>query len=304
VFDRDQQRVTFESAACGPTDCYEPDISPDGRYLVFRAGGTIIWRDTVDSVDRRLGDGRQPSITGNGLVFFTAEHDIYTFDPRDGLSRRVSIVDVPRATAGSTWSFTPSPSADGRYVAFASRKPSEAGRLESSQLFVRDTQQSSTMHIGSGWTPSLSGDGSVMAFVGLAHGLPHIYVNDLRAGTTRVISRNVGGGLANGASANPAISADGRFVAFQSEASDLVRGEDLNLLWDVFVYDRDRGTIVRVSGDPGAAWMEPSVGPAIDGTGSVIAFSSRHPTRQADERNDFDLYVATMAAVAEGQKIK
>jgi hypothetical protein len=91
------------------------------------------------------------------------------------------------------------------------------------------------------------------------------------------------------------VSSDGRFVAFQSEASDLVAAEDFNLLWDVFVFDVTTGAITRVSGDPGEVWMEPSGGPSIDGRGTVVAFSSRHPTDASDKKNDFDLYVATVS---------
>ena len=90
------------------------------------------------------------------------------------------------------------------------------------------------------------------------------------------------------------MSSNGRFVAFQSEASDLVAVEDFNLLWDVFVLDRTTNAITRLSGDREEAWMEPSSGPSIDATGSVVAFSSRHPTDASDKRNDFDLYVATV----------
>jgi hypothetical protein len=90
------------------------------------------------------------------------------------------------------------------------------------------------------------------------------------------------------------MSSNGRFVAFQSEASDLVAVEDFNLLWDVFVLDRTTNAITRLSGDRDEAWMEPSSGPSIDATGSVVAFSSRHPTDASDKRNDFDLYVATI----------
>jgi hypothetical protein len=68
-----------------------------------------------------------------------------------------------------------------------------------------------------------------------------------------------------------------------------VEREDFNLLWDVFRFDRQRGMMIQVSGDPGAGWLEPSGGPAVDGIGSVVAFSSRHPTGSADAKNDFDL---------------
>jgi Tol biopolymer transport system component len=304
LLDRARQRVSFESAACGPADCQEPDISADGRYLVFQSGGAIVWRDTVADVDRILGEGRQPSLTGNGIVVFTAETDVYLVDPRGGVPRRVNPIDLP-GIAGPAWSFSPSASADGRYVAFAARPPVEGRRIPGPQVFVRDMLLGTTRRIGNGWTPSMSGDGSALAFVGPDDGgLSHIHVVDLRTNAVRIITKSVKRGLANGASISPAISANGRFVVFQSEASDLVAGEDINLLWDVFVYDREQGTTMRVSGDPDGAWIEPSVGPSIDGAGSVIAFSSRHPTGSTDEANDFDLYVATLGSLTEDQKIK
>ncbi len=138
--------------------------------------------------------------------------------------------------------------------------------------------------------------------------VPHIFVADLDTGASRIITKSVRRGLANGNSARPMMSSNGRFVAFQSEASDLVAVEDFNLLWDVFVLDRTTNAMTRLSGDREEAWMEPSSGPSIDATGSVVAFSSRHPTDASDKRNDFDLYVATIHASAMAplglQKIK
>jgi Tol biopolymer transport system component len=141
----------------------------------------------------------------------------------------------------------------------------------------------------------MSGDGSWVTFIGMAGRVPQVWLADARTGTTRVISRSAAGGLANGASISASLSSDGRFVVFQSEASDLVAAEDFNLLWDVFIFDRTAGTIARVSGDSEGVWMEPSVGPSIDATGSVVAFSSRHPTGASDKHNDFDLYVGTVS---------
>ena len=159
---------------------------------------------------------------------------------------------------------------------------------------MRDTELHTTRHVGAGWDPSISGDGRFVAFVGLEKGLPHIFLADLHTGTTRAITKSVRRGLANGASGKPKMSSDGRFVVFQSEASDLVAAEDFNLLWDVFVFDRTTGAMTRVSGDADGEWMESSAGPSIDARGSVVAFSSRHPTDVSDKRNDFDLYVVTV----------
>jgi Tol biopolymer transport system component len=164
-------------------------------------------------------------------------------------------------------------------------------------VFVRDTSLNVTRLVGEGWNPSLSGDGRLVAFVRRVNEVAQIYVTDLESGDTRIITASARRGPANGASGQPKMSADGRFVAFQSAASDLVASDDFNLLPDVFVFDRTTGTAIRVSGDADEAWMEPSGGPSIDAHGSVIAFSSRHPTGASDKRNDFDLYVATLLRV-------
>jgi hypothetical protein len=71
--------------------------------------------------------------------------------------------------------------------------------------------------------------------------------------------------------------------------------EDINLLWDVFLLDRETRTMVTISTDPLVAWMETSGGPAMDATGSVIAFSSRHPIDANDKANDFDLFIRHLA---------
>ena len=96
------------------------------------------------------------------------------------------------------------------------------------------------------------------------------------------------------------VRGDGRYIAFQSEASDLkctVRCakamEDINLLSDVFLYDRQTQSINRISADDRGAWMEPSVAPALDAMARVVVFSSRHPMNATDRRNDFDLFIVT-----------
>jgi Tol biopolymer transport system component len=162
-------------------------------------------------------------------------------------------------------------------------------------VFIADVERSVTRRIDAGWSPAISADGRHVAYLHNERGRVHVVVTDL-GGTTRTITRSVRGGAANGSSAAPALSSDGRFVVFQSEASDLIQGEDFNLLWDVFVYDRSTDTMTRVSGDRDEAWMEPSVGPSIDARGSIVTFSSRHPTGAVDKGNDYDLYVAMIHA--------
>lgn len=312
VLDRARQRVTLESAGIGGDtgDCVNPGISGDGRLVAFERANTVIVRNRLDATTRMLGTGRQPALTENGrVVVFSAptcgtaagtdpngeKSDICAADLQHGTVLRVS-VDLTGLDAAAAASVSPSTSGDGRYIAFASMVRPQGTRTRDPQVFVRDTQLNTTRLVGSGWDPALSGDGRFVAFVGREDGLSHIFLVDLQSGTTRIVTRSVRRGLANGASAKPVMSSNGRFVAFQSEASDLVAEEDFNLLWDVFVFDRMTSRIARVSGDSDGAWMEPSAGPSIDAHGSVIAFSSRHPTDASDKRNDFDLYVASMSS--------
>ncbi len=296
VFDRMHQQVTFESAgAARAANCLHPHISGDGRYVVYQADSTVVFRDRLQDDTRLAGDGRQPSVTDDGrTVVFTRHSHVYAMDVRSGETRRVNL-DVPAPNGTTVSSISPSASADGRYVAFAAIPPFAGPRPPASDVFVRDTQTHGTRHVGHGWSPSISGDGRYIVFVGPSDGLNHVFLADLQTGATRLVTTSVKRGRANGSSANPRLSANGRFIVFQSEASDLVPEEDINLLWDVFLHDRVTGTTSRISGDPGGVWMEPSIGPAIDGSGSIVAFSSRHPTGVEDKDNDFDLYVLTLA---------
>ena len=67
--------------------------------------------------------------------------------------------------------------------------------------------------------------------------------------------------------------------------------DDINLLPDVFVFDRVTGEISCVSLDQQGTWLEESGAPAIDANGEVVAFTSRHPIAVGDVLNDFDLFV-------------
>jgi len=148
-------------------------------------------------------------------------------------------------------------SADGRFVAFES----DAGNLVvgdtngSFDVFVRDsgTGVTSRVSVSSGGSqgnvggnaPDLSSDGRFVAFqsasnnlvAGDNNGTFDVFVHDRETGSTTRVSVATGGGQGNGASVLPAISADGRVVAFRTLATNLV-ANDTNGVADVFVHDR------------------------------------------------------------------
>jgi Tol biopolymer transport system component len=134
-------------------------------------------------------------------------------------------------------------------------------------------------HISSG-SPSISADGRLVAFSSVAstlaprdHNLaPDVFVRDVgRARTTRVSSA-ADGRAANGSSWCPRISANGRFVAYISAASNLVAG-DLNRKVDIFVYDRLARRTTRAS--VGSGRGEVTGCPAISADGRFVAFTAR-----------------------------
>jgi Tol biopolymer transport system component len=139
---------------------------------------------------------------------------------------------------------------------------------------------------GNSFDPSISADGRFVAFDSFAsslvggdtNGESDIFVRDRRKGKTRRVSVSSAGAEANGRSfindIGSPISADGRFVAFQSDASNLVGG-DTNGSSDVFVRDRRRDKTRRVSvSSAGAEANDNSVGPSISADGRFVAFAS------------------------------
>lgn len=364
VLDRRDGRVTLESVmpdgAASGVDSASPGISADGRFLVYvtslrsppTSPSVIAVRDRRNGTVTILGppgglpDGTSadPVISDDGRVIafssgatnLVAGHDvngagmdIYTFEIPSATFSRVSVDSRGRQPDSGT-SMSPSISADGRYVAFASTATLEgaARRARSGRpspdVYVRDRLRGVTTKVGDllrrqpeggSWQPAISGDGRHVAFVTDADNLvdgdrnrsPDVFVADLQSGVVELVSRRAGGGVANGASGSPDLSADGRLVAFQSEASNILcarrcdtSSEDINLLSDVFVFDRERGVLTRASGDADGGWLEPSGGPSIDATGALIVFASRHPIDATDTTNDFDLFLVVRRAVRSG----
>ncbi len=128
----------------------------------------------------------------------------------------------------------------------------------------------------------VSANGRYVVFMSVASNLvsgdnntaPDIFIHDRASGQTDRVSLATGGGEVNATSLEPSVSADGRYVAFRSFASNVVAG-DVNGVADVFVHDRQTGDTRRLSvagdGAQGSASSEP---PAISGDGRFVAFGS------------------------------
>ncbi len=149
--------------------------------------------------------------------------------------------------------------------------------------------------------PTLSADGRFVAFEGAnasnlvpndTNGVADVFVRDRKLGTTERVSVDSAGGQSNNGSAFAAISADGRFVAFQSVASNLVPGDTNNQI-DVFVHDRQTGTTTRVSVKSDGSQVGVGGGaPAISADGRYVAFMSPDPGFvPGDTNGTWDIFV-------------
>ncbi len=235
-----------------------PAISADGRWIAYQ------------SVAANLVAGQ----VGNGTT-----KNVILFDRVTGSSLLVSHASGLPLSGGNGDSVAPQISGDGRFVTFLSKATNLlAGETVAHDpsgldLFLFDrTAGSLTLLSHRAGDPSRTGDGStywrvmsadgaLVAFVSDASdlvpgqvdspGSPDVFLFDRVAGTTALLSRQSGttATAANGTSLNPTMSADGRFVAFTSYATDLFPGmvDDNGMYGDVFLHDRLVGSTVLVS---------------------------------------------------------
>jgi Tol biopolymer transport system component len=183
-----------------------------------------------------------------------------------GTTTRISVSSDGTEANGLTFNQL-SLSADARFVAFSSA---------ASNLVPGDTNEC---------------DGTV-APVFLDPGCPDIFVHDRITGITTRVSVDSAGAQANGASLRAVISADGRFVVFDSLASNLVAG-DTNGQADIFVHDRQTGATTRVSVSSGGAQANAvSLSPQVTPDGRFVAFASGASTLVPGDTNGaFDIFI-------------
>lgn len=235
--------------------------------------------------------------------------DVFVRDRLAGVTQRVSV--GPRGRQANRFCWFPEISDNGRYVVFSSRASNlVAGDTNSTfDIFMRDTVAGVTSRVsvgpggrqgnGASLNKAISADGRVVAFGSEASNLIRgdtnragdVFVRDQQAGVTRRVSVGRGGREANGASFDVAMSANGRYVTFISDASNLVRG-DTNRTLDVFVRDRQAKVTQRVSTGRGRQANGVSFGPAISNNGRYVAFMSEASNLVRGDTNDtFDVFV-------------
>jgi len=238
---------------------YNPVIAADGRSVAYQAqrrgGESAVYvtdlrsgRTQLASRSGRSAPGADdgvydPAISGDGkrVAFTTAASNLGAGDlrghtqvfVRDLEAKKTTLVSRrsgARGAVANEYSADPAISRDGRYVAFASSAGNLGGRggSDASRVYVRDLKTQRTTAIsdprGFALKPSISAHGDVIAYTAIRDGRSLVYYRDEHGrGPERLASRASGvrGVPANGSSADAAVSANGRRVAFTSAAANL-----------------------------------------------------------------------------------
>ena len=276
LYDRDTGEVTLvSSGSVANGTSFFPSVSSDGRYVAFTSGASnLVSDDTNDAFD------------------------IFLYDRDTGETTLVS--RTPEGDPGNNHSNFCSISPDGRYVAFTSEASDlvDGDDIASFDVFLLDrdagqitlvskTQGGDPANDHSNFRPSVSSDGRYVAFTSHASNLVSgdtndtydVFLCDRNTGEVTLVSR---GSVANGPSLSPAISEDGRYVAFSSIASNLVDGDTNGPVLDVFLYDRLTSKTKLVSKNPegesgdhsSGFGMETVGGVSISPDGRYVAFDS------------------------------
>ena len=213
---------------------------------------------------------------------------------RGAITTGVSVTNA--SGEGDNSSYLPSISATGRYVAFISGASNltDTDAAGNQEVYLRDTTGNTTVTVSTSSAGAagnkdvdasrigVSDDGDMIAFASNASNLvsgdtnnvADIFVKVLSTGAIAKVSVTSVGGQSNKPSRFPSISSDGRYVAFESEASNLVAG-DTNRARDVFIHDRSTGQTTRVSVGPSAAQSNgASSNPRVSADGRYVVYES------------------------------
>lgn len=223
----------------------------------------------------------------------TNNNQVYVRDRKTGKTKLVSRRNNDNPADGGD-SFDATISDNGRFVAFESNATNLPGSINpAAQVYVRDLKKDKTELIsrlsggdpasgGFSTDPSISGNGRLVAFESDATNLPgslspddQVYLRDRKAGKTSLVSKTTGGSPADEDSEDPAISPNGAFVGFESEATNLPGG--LGGSYDlVYVRDLERGRTLLVSrNSAGSPANDDSEEVAVSKSGRYVAFESQ-----------------------------
>jgi Tol biopolymer transport system component len=292
-------------------------LNEDGTSLVYEGSDQQIWSRTMPHGPPNLISlsyrGDQPngsssnvvlSPNGRWVLFQSAATDIVYFEQPPGGSYTPPLGLLYARDLLASTSKVASVTADviapvrGRAV-FSDDSEWIGYVVTNGEIYVRQIANRFRTNVcASCDQPSLSGDASFVAYQALATNRPgQIYAKNMRNGVARLISASISGADGNGPSSAPQITPDGRFVVFQSTASDLVENDN-NQASDIFVADRLLGKVVLLSINrsgtgPGNGASSRAVLSADGGT--VVFQSLASDLIEGDYNDRRDVFVATLS---------
>ncbi|BCD96231.1 dockerin type I domain-containing protein [Marinagarivorans cellulosilyticus] len=306
VFIRDRELGTTErlsvSTSGAQTNWWsqEPSISGDGRYVVFT------------SHDSQL----SPNDTNN-------THDVFLRDRQAGTTTLISVSTT--GTLANGGSYMPTISDNGTHITYVSSASNLVANDTNGweDIFVYEIATGTTTRVsldiagaqiqGNSRDPNISANGRYVVFLSnnsefdpFIFDESEILLHDTQTSTTEKITISHDGSATSGMNSRPSISADGRYVSFSSNISNLI-SDDTNFFEDIFVFDRNTSTTERISLDiNGNEINDGSYGPTISSNALYVVYESNSPNIVANDTNGFsDIFVARLDNIeAGGQRIK
>ena len=256
---------------------YEPSVSADGRWITYYSeASNLVPGDT------------------NGAT------DVFVTDRTTGVTTLVSTATDGTANGNS---YSPSVSADGRWITYESHASNLVAGDTNGQadVFVTDRTTGVTTLISAGtdgpsdgdsYSASVSADGRWITYssyasnlvAGDTNGQMDVFVTDRTTGVTTRVSAATDGTQANDGSNEPSVSADGRWITYYSDASNLVAG-DTNGQMDVFVTDRTTGVTTLISAGTDGPANGDSYYASVSADGRWITYGSYASNLVAGDTN-------------------
>lgn len=251
-----------------------PDMTPDGRYVVFTSNATnlapqatapgVFHHDRLTSATTYVAQGSQPTVSDDGrfVAFLSAAstlvpgdtngiQDAYVWDAQDRTVQRISV--VAGMQWGASWAVI---SGGGRYVVYmTSGGTSGPDRARVFDRVVQTSTDAGSHAFGSAHNARVSADGRYIAFMqqsdllaGDTNGHSDVYLFDSQTQQTTLVSTSSSGAQGNSDSDLIDMSADGRYLLLTSFASNFFAGDSSNpITGDLFLKDMQTGLLTQVN---------------------------------------------------------